>query len=54
MITAAEMLDLETESGIPVIRLMENAGKSFAEALRERADIKNKKILLIRQNFFSF
>lgn len=47
MITAAEMLDLEAESGIPVIRLMENAGKAFADALREKADIKNKKILIV-------
>ncbi len=47
MITAAEMLELEAESGIPVIRLMENAGKAFAEALKEKIDVKNKKILII-------
>lgn len=47
MITAAEMLELEAESGIPVIRLMENAGKAFAEALKKKIDVKNKKILII-------
>src|SRR3989338_10539876 len=47
MITAAEMLDLETESGIPIIRLMENAGKAFASALKEKIDVKNRKILII-------
>ena len=47
MITAAEMLDLEAESGIPIIRLMENAGKAFASALKEKIDVKNRKILII-------
>lgn len=47
MITAAEMLDLEAESEIPIIRLMENAGKAFASALKEKIDVKNKKILIV-------
>ena len=47
MITTAEMLDLEAESGIPTIRLMENAGKAFANALKEKVDVKNKKILIV-------
>ena len=44
MITTAEMLDLEAESGIPIIRLMENAGKAFADALRGKFNLNNKKI----------
>ena len=47
MITAAEMLDLENKSGISIIRLMENAGKAFASALREKIDVKNRKILIV-------
>ncbi|MBI2134498.1 NAD(P)H-hydrate epimerase [Candidatus Woesearchaeota archaeon] len=47
MITAAEMMELEAESGIPVIRLMENAGKAFADALKEKINVKNKKILIV-------
>ena len=47
MITTVEMLDLEAESGIPMIRLMENAGKAFANALKEKVDVKNKKILIV-------
>ncbi|MBI2208481.1 NAD(P)H-hydrate epimerase [Candidatus Woesearchaeota archaeon] len=47
MITAAEMLELENKAGIPVIKLMENAGKAFADALKERIDVKNKKILVV-------
>ena len=47
MITAQEMLDLEKKAGIPVIQLMENAGRAFAEALRKNIDVKNKRILII-------
>ena len=47
MITAQEMLDLEAKSEIPVITLMENAGKAFAEALRKKIDVKNKRILIV-------
>ncbi|MAE43121.1 NAD(P)H-hydrate epimerase [Candidatus Woesearchaeota archaeon] len=47
MITAQEMLDLEAKSEIPVINLMENAGKAFAKALKEKVDVKNKGILII-------
>lgn len=47
MITSAEMLGLEAESGIPIIRLMENAGKAFAYALKEKIDVKNRKILIV-------
>ena len=47
MITSAEMLGLEAESGIPISRLMENAGKAFAHALKEKVGVKNKKILVV-------
>ena len=47
MITAQEMLNLEAKAGIPVIQLMENVGKAFAEALRKNIDTKNKKILIV-------
>lgn len=47
MITSQEMLDLEAKSEIPVISLMENAGKEFAKALKENIDIKNKGILIV-------
>ena len=47
MITAQEMLDLEAKYEIPVINLMENAGKNFTEALKEKTDVKNKRILIV-------
>ena len=47
MITAQEMLDLEAKCGISVINLMENAGKAFANALKENIDVKNKSILIV-------
>ena len=46
MITSAEMMELERNSGIPVAVLMENAGKAIADAIKEKQDIKNKKILV--------
>ena len=47
MITAQEMLELEKKCGIPVIALMEKAGKEISEALRNNIDVKNKKILIV-------
>jgi len=47
MITAQEMLNLEAKCGISVINLMENAGKAFANALKENIDVKNKSILIV-------
>jgi len=46
MITAAEMMELERTSGVPVHTLMENAGKAVASAIKEKQDVKDKKILI--------
>ena len=47
MITTHEMKFLEEDSGISKATLMENAGKAFANALKEKVDVKNKKILIV-------
>lgn len=48
MISAQEMREMEENSGIPKIELMENAGKGVYEALKERfSDIKDKKVLIV-------
>ena len=47
MITSQEMKELEESSGLTAASLMENAGKKVAEILKERADLKNKKILFV-------
>jgi len=38
---------LESESGIPRINLMENAGRSVYNVIRQRFDLKDKKILVV-------
>ena len=47
MITTQEMKQLEDNCGIPKAILMENAGKGIASILKEKFDIKNKKILIV-------
>jgi len=47
MLSAEDMKILEDNCGIPTARLMENAGKGFAEKLRTVTDIKNKRILIV-------
>jgi|SRR3989338_5636255 len=47
MITTEEMKQLEDNCGIPKIALMENAGRGIYKILKERMDLKNKKILII-------
>ncbi|HLC60205.1 MAG TPA: NAD(P)H-hydrate epimerase [Candidatus Nanoarchaeia archaeon] len=47
MISSQEMRILETESDIPRINLMENAGKAVYQILKQRMDLKDKKILVI-------
>lgn len=47
MITAQEMKDLENNCGIPKIVLMENAGKAVANLLKEKFNLKDKKILIV-------
>jgi len=47
MITAKDMLKLEEECKVPVINLMENAGKKVAEIIKEKIKVKNKNILVV-------
>ena len=47
MISSQEMRILETESDIPRINLMENAGKAVYLTIKQRMDLKDKKILVI-------
>lgn len=46
MLTSQQMREREQASGIPGVKLMENAGKAFVEELRKHADAKGKKILV--------
>ena len=47
MISSQEMRILESESEIPRINLMENAGKAVYLTIKQRMDLKDKKILVI-------
>lgn len=47
MITTQEMKSLEDNCGIPKIVLMENAGKAVYNVLKEKFDLKNKRILIV-------
>jgi len=47
MISSQGMLDLEAKSNIPVQVLMENVGKAIYQVIKERFDLKNKKILIV-------
>lgn len=47
MISSQEMRILEAESEIPRIALMENAGKAVYQILKQRMDLKDKKILVV-------
>ena len=47
MISSQEMRILEAGSTIPRISLMENAGRSVYQTIRERFDLKDKKILVV-------
>lgn len=47
MITSQEMRDLEENSRVSRSLLMENAGKAVFNAIKERLDISNKKILAV-------
>lgn len=46
MISTKEMQKLEQNSNIPLIQLMENAGKQAAKIIKSKYDIKHKKILI--------
>lgn len=47
MITTEEMKQLEDNCGIPKLTLMENAGRGIYKILKEKTELKNKKILII-------
>ena len=47
MLTTQQMEHLEDNCGIPKSVLMENAGKCIVKMIKEKFDIKNKKILII-------
>ena len=47
MVTTKEMKNLEDTCGIPKIVLMENAGQGIFNVLKEKFDLKNKRILII-------
>ncbi|GAG44238.1 unnamed protein product, partial [marine sediment metagenome] len=47
MISTQEMKQLEDSCGIPKIVLMENAGKAIHEILKEKFDLKDKRILIV-------
>ena len=47
MISSHDMRILEEESGIPMSALMENAGKAVYGSIKERLDLKDKRILVI-------
>ena len=47
MISSQDMRILEAKSSIPRVNLMENAGKAVYQAIRQRFDLKDKKILVV-------
>ena len=47
MISSRDMRNLEAESNFPRAILMENAGKSVYQAIKQRFDLKDKKILVV-------
>ena len=47
MISSQEIRDLEAKSSIPRINLMENAGRAVYQTIKQRFDLKDKKILVI-------
>ncbi|MBI2654218.1 NAD(P)H-hydrate epimerase [Candidatus Woesearchaeota archaeon] len=47
MISSQDMRILEAKSNIPRAVLMENAGKAVYQAIKERFDLKDKKILIV-------
>lgn len=46
MISSKEMKELEDKSNLSKIELMENAGKGIYEILKNKFDLKNKKVLV--------
>lgn len=46
MITSTQMKKMEDSCGIPKLQLMENAGRGIFNVLKEKFDLKDKKILI--------
>ena len=47
MISSHDMRVLEANSQIPIINLMENAGKAIYKVIKQKFDLKDKKILVV-------
>ena len=47
MISSQDMGVLEAKSGIPMLNLMENAGRAVYQAIKQRLDLNDKKILIV-------
>ena len=47
MITSAQMKELEASSGVPLSSLMKRAGTAVYDALKQKFDLKGKKILIV-------
>ena len=47
MITSVQMKELEASSGVPLSSLMKRAGTAVYEALKQKFDLKGKKILIV-------
>ena len=47
MITSQEMRNLEESSGVPRMVLMENAGKAVSKIIKDKNELKDKKILVV-------
>ena len=47
MISSQDIRDLEAESSVPRINLMENAGRSVYQTIKQRFDLKDKRILVV-------
>ena len=47
MISSQDMRILEAKSGISILTLMENAGKAVYQTIKQRFDLKDKKILVV-------
>jgi hydroxyethylthiazole kinase-like uncharacterized protein yjeF len=47
MITTEEMRELEDNSGLSRLSLMNNAGRAISNAIKDRFDIKDKKVLIV-------
>src|SRR3989344_2801196 len=47
MISSQEMRDLELQSQIPRLVLMENAGRGVYNILKQKLGLKNKKVLVV-------